>query len=463
MLRNHQKVYLLSFFFTSLLFCYYYPWILIALLEIVGVILLLIAVIWLIFQSLKIYRYYIGGSNDSKNVHESVNKIDTEHYRQSTYPTYPSGWYPLCYSREVKKGEILQKNALGKNYVIFRGSNNGEIGILDAYCPHLGANLSVGGKVCGDEIVCPFHLWKFSKTGQCVDIPYLNKKIPKNAKTNSYPSTEFHGMICVYYNNENNYNSVPPYTLPIQKQLLNEKEYSFVDSLDYGIIKMHIQEFSENAADWKHFAPIHGRMMFPFTQIEIPFIHKWLTIQHAPATHIGGTSTSDSMAIKENNYGPDSKYFLYFITKSHLKWNGESIPKTDGNAAITFCGPAGVCIFRFNIPAYDPDAEIILFHTHLPENEMKLRVRFHWYASNKLPRLLVWYVVGNWISQWTNDIAIWENKILLQKPCLVKGDGPIPKVRRWWRQFYPQKDKNKNKNEKIKLSSDEEKNDDMVE
>lgn len=66
--------------------------------------------------------------------------------------------------------------------------------------------------------------------------------------------------------------------------------------------------------------------------------------------------------------------------------------------------PAGICIFRFTIPAMDPDAEIILFHTHLPLDEMNLRVRFHWYASKRLPRLLVWYVVGNWIAQWTNDI-----------------------------------------------------------
>merc|ERR1712228_763167 len=73
----------------------------------------------------------------------------------------------------------------------------------------------------------------------------------------------------------------------------------------------------------------------------------------------------------------------------------------------------------------------------------------HWYASNKLPRLLVWYVVGNWISQWTNDIAIWENKILLKKPCLVKGDGPIFKVRRWWSQFYPTNNDKKNEDKVV--------------
>jgi hypothetical protein len=50
--------------------------------------------------------------------------------------------------------------------------------------------------------------------------------------------------------------------------------------------------------------------------------------------------------------------------------------------------------------------------------------------------LLVSYVVGNWVSQWANDLLMWENKILMNKPVLVKGDGPVPKLRRWYSQFY---------------------------
>ena len=53
---------------------------------------------------------------------------------------------------------------------------------------------------------------------------------------------------------------------------------------------MHIQEFAENAADWMHFQPIHGKMMFPFTRYEIPIIGRWLSIHHEPDTHIGGTT-----------------------------------------------------------------------------------------------------------------------------------------------------------------------------
>jgi len=277
----------------------------------------------------------------------------------------------------------------------------------------------------------------------------------KNANAKCYPSIEYHDMICVYYDKQDA--RIPLYNLPIQHELLSN-EYSLIGSLDYGLMNMHIQEFAENAADWMHFDPIHGKMMFPFTQMHIPLIDRWLSIHHEPSTHIGGggAKNKDSIAIEENKYGPNNKHFLYFINRSHLKWNGKTLPNTDGNASITFCGPAGVCIFKFVIPAYDPTAQIILFHTHLPEDKMNLRTRFHWYASNKLPRLLVWYVVGNWISQWTNDIAIWENKILQSKPCLVRGDGPIFKVRRWWRQFYPT-DEDKDKVKKMEIGQNDKK------
>eukprot|EP01084_Bolivina_argentea_P270366 459689_1 len=462
-LLNSQRICLLFFFLTSSPLMIEHAWIVYTLLKILAVILAFCIIIWCTFQTLDILNAFniklkrnkiTSNSLQSQSISQQQKE---ESYRASTYNTYPSGWYPLCWSSEVKKGQVIQRNALGKYYAIFRGETSGEIGILNAYCPHMGANLSVGGIVCNNELQCPFHLWKFNKNGKCTDIPYLtgkNKKIPKNAHTKCYKSIEYHDMICVYYDNRNtdNNDSIPLYNLPIQHDLL-KSNYSYIGSVDYGTINMNIQEFAENAADWMHFAPIHGKMMFPFTQIEIPLINNWLSVHHSPATHIGGTSSKDSKAIQENNYGPDNKYFLYFINKAILKWNGKTINNSNGNAKITFCGPCGICIFRFVIPAFDKNAEIVLFHTHLPEDNMNLRVRFHWYANNKIPRLLVWYVVGNWISQWTNDIMIWENKIMLKKPCLVRGDGPIWKVRRWFRQFYPQN--NAGNNSKVVVGKEE--------
>ena len=48
------------------------------------------------------------------------------------------------------------------------------------------------------------------------------------------------------------------------------------------------------------------------------------------------------------------------------------------------------------------------------------------------------YVIGNWVSQWRQDIEIWENKIYMNRPTLAKGDGPLHRMRQSYKQFYPE-------------------------
>ena len=65
--------------------------------------------------------------------------------------------------------------ALGEQVAVFRGQD-GKAYVLDAYCPHLGANLAVGGRVVGSCIECPFHGWQFrGNDGKCTKIPYAEK------------------------------------------------------------------------------------------------------------------------------------------------------------------------------------------------------------------------------------------------------------------------------------------------
>jgi hypothetical protein len=71
-----------------------------------------------------------------------------------------------------------------------------------------------------------------------------------------------------------------------------------------------------------------------------------------------------------------------------------------------------------------------------------------------MPRMLVWYIVGNWIAQWQNDIMVWENKKFSNNPLLVKGDGPMNKQRRWFRQFYVTDKSENNTIEESTVSSD---------
>lgn len=64
---------------------------------------------------------------------------------------------------------------IGEQVAVFRG-HDGKPYVVDAYCPHLGANLAVGGRVFGKCIECPFHGWQFQgDDGKCVKIPYSEK------------------------------------------------------------------------------------------------------------------------------------------------------------------------------------------------------------------------------------------------------------------------------------------------
>lgn len=88
-------------------------------------------------------------------------------------PPFPNGWFKLAESCEVKPGSAISIDCLGENFVVFRSQESQKVFVLDAYCPHMGANLGVGGVVRGECIECPFHDWKFNgETGQCVNIPY---------------------------------------------------------------------------------------------------------------------------------------------------------------------------------------------------------------------------------------------------------------------------------------------------
>lgn len=75
--------------------------------------------------------------------------------------------------RAVVQVESVQ--AFGQTLAVFRG-RGGEAHVTDAYCPHIGANMAVGGVVKGDCLECPFHGWRFrGSDGKCEDIPYSSK------------------------------------------------------------------------------------------------------------------------------------------------------------------------------------------------------------------------------------------------------------------------------------------------
>src|SRR5690554_6009815 len=87
---------------------------------------------------------------------------------------YPRGWFQVAWAAEIPPGTVHRMRYFGRELVAYRG-DAGQLHVLDAYCPHLGAHLGHGGRVEGDCIRCPYHGWKFDGSGKNVEIPLTDR------------------------------------------------------------------------------------------------------------------------------------------------------------------------------------------------------------------------------------------------------------------------------------------------
>jgi len=67
------------------------------------------------------------------------------------------GWYQVAFERDLSG--TLNSVSLGVNRLLLVRIN-GEVRAFDLYCPHRGADLSVGGRLDAETIVCPFHKFR---------------------------------------------------------------------------------------------------------------------------------------------------------------------------------------------------------------------------------------------------------------------------------------------------------------
>eukprot|EP00126_Sphaerothecum_destruens_P015860 Sdes_comp9929_c0_seq1m1472 len=329
-------------------------------------------------------------------------KVNPSRRLKAFPPPFPNGWFKLAESCDVSTGAVRYIQALGADFAVFRGGN-GKIAVLHAFCTHMGANLA-GGKVKGSTLECPFHGWRFGEDGVCEEIPYSDKRIPECSKVKSYPVREFHRQILVWYDAEGR---DPLYEPHIAPEIASE---NFVYRGKYTkFVDMHIQDFAENSADTAHFDFLHST--FP-----MPILRHFIKVKHVV-----------EWARDEKNPHQAS-----FTDLACLTFQGKPIAHTSAFAKITFDGPGGVVYFRF----FTPIGRIVLIKTFLPLAPLKQKVQDVWFAESSMPRFLVKYIVGNFITAFADDIDVWENKTWASKILLVQGDGPMTKLRSWFAQFY---------------------------
>ena len=298
----------------------------------------------------------------------------------------PTGWFPVSSSQDLEAGTVSRLECLGRELVLFR-TESGEACVFDAFCPHLGANLGVGGEVVGESIRCPFHAWRFGSDGACVEVPYASR-IPNAARAQTLPVVERNGFIWAWHDAGDRQ---PFFEIPVLPQ---------VDSTDWvetfrktWRIRSQIQEMGENGVDSAHFPAVHGSAAVPKAEVTEDGAHR-RAVQFSEIDTSHGRSRS---VIDVNSFGMGFGF-------THFTGICETISMN--------------CMTP--IDAESTDLTVVFLQPRGSEQEGVYRA-----------------ICKDLEKQVGEDIPIWENKRYNPAPVLCDGDGPIAGYRRWCLQFYP--------------------------
>ena len=276
----------------------------------------------------------------------------------------------------------------------------------DAYCPHMGAHLGHGGKVRGEAIECPFHLFCFDGAGSCVSTPY-GTKVPPKAKLPMVPLEEKNGLLLAWFHSEGR---APDWHAPALETTgwlpLTTEEW---------VINTHPQETTENSVDLGHLPAVHG-----YRDVEI------LT----PVAVDGPLLTT--------RYAVWRKGLAHFTTDFRMEFN------------ISVWG-LGYSFVEVEVPAFRLKSRNFVLVS--PIDGQRSYFRSAMTVSDEsdpkglspllglLPKALSLRLVRaaafhGYVADIKKDLAIWQTKRYVEPPARAVGDGPIGVFRRYCRQFY---------------------------
>ena len=110
-------------------------------------------------------------------------------------PSHRNYWHPLCLSEEVTE-QPRSFLLLNEAVVAFRDAPG--VAAFKDLCIHRGTALSLGSIEDG-LLTCPYHGWRYDRTGACVHIPALppGASIPRKARAIAYRALESQGLVWV--------------------------------------------------------------------------------------------------------------------------------------------------------------------------------------------------------------------------------------------------------------------------
>jgi 3-ketosteroid 9alpha-monooxygenase subunit A len=322
----------------------------------------------------------------------------------ATPSRFARGWHCLGLASRFRDGKPHAIEAFGQKLVVFQGED-GTLNVLDAYCRHMGGDLSQG-RVKGNEIACPFHDWRWGGDGKCKSIPYA-RRVPLRARTSAWPTLDQDGMLFVWNDPEGN--------PPIEEQALPRIEGALDDGWtdwiwDETVVHANAREVIDNNADMAHFFYVH---------YNFPTYFKNVFEGHVAAQHMNGKTRED--------------------TRPHIP---DGRPRMVGNTSVAaYYGPS----FMIDELTYHydrMDVRMTLINCHYPIDANSFVLQYGVIVEKQeglddAAAMEVASAQAKFVKMgFEQDVRIWKTKAKIDNPLLCEEDGPVYQLRRWYEQFF---------------------------
>ncbi|SFT00180.1 Rieske 2Fe-2S domain-containing protein [Saccharopolyspora flava] len=315
---------------------------------------------------------------------------------------FARGWHCLGLAQDFRDGSPHPIEAFGTKLVVFADST-GKLNVLDAYCRHMGGDLS-RGEIKGDAVACPFHDWRWGGNGRCQSIPYA-KRVPPRARTRAWTVLERNSQLFVWHDPQGN---PPPEDVTIPE--IESDGWTDWTWNSITIEGSHCREIVDNVVDMAHFFYVH---------YSFPTFFKNTFEGHIAAQHMNSRPRPDVDI-------------------------GTNYSKSDdavGRSEAAYYGPSYMIDYLWNDSPLGT-IETALINCHYPVSATSFVLQ--WGVSVKKPEgmtdeqatEMARAFAAGVEKGFVQDVEIWRNKTKIDNPLLCEEDGPVYQLRRWYEQFY---------------------------
>jgi len=253
------------------------------------------------------------------------------HVKQEISPRekYDMSWYVVAEASEIKKNMPFKVTVWDKDYVIWK-SSSGAYNALDDICPHKGASLS-GGTITNNRIMCPYHGYEFSNTGNLTIVPGICFQKTSQQNAARFSVVEKHGWIYL-----NTY-EIPWFATQMHLDELNKNIFIEPEANDNNMSVIFVNKIfntfarvvSENSLDIMHIAYVHtfGNKNKPAPSYENP--PKEITKGHWRTSYIyeSGENSMVSKVFQIKKIDIENEFSLPHTTVARVKF-GEGYVNT---------------------------------------------------------------------------------------------------------------------------------------